>query len=274
MERPPQMMRWSSNDESQLGNTCDTACLSSFNDSPSGSRSLAANASSEVAKPVSGWNSTQVLGSQILGEGEGRLAPRHIAILPYRQLVVMSCFELSASMLFVCILSLFITTNLHAQTCLTLSSAKVAPGKTASLDLSLISLSGMRPAAVQWTLQYSSVSGITVDDGPVLASAEKTVICAGDAPAYRCLIVGANPNVIANGVVARVTVALTPGTRTATILVSNSLGASSGGEVIPFYSQSGTITVVNGFSQRETNPSPNQSIGRGSFSPQPQEKDR
>ena len=178
---------------------------------------------------------------------------------------------------FFCILAISLVTNrLNAQTCLTLSSAKIKPGNTALLELSLNSLSGARPATVQWKFQSlpKSIINITVDDGPVLASAQKTVICAGDAAAYRCLIVGANRNVIPSGVVARVTAALTPGTGTATILVANPLGAAAGGYPIPVRSESGAITVVNGFPAREPGPPLGHSAGRGACAAQLQEKDR
>lgn len=131
------------------------------------------------------------------------------------------------------------TSGLTAQTCLVLSTATINSDGTASLDLSLYSLHRTPPAAVQWTFQYSSasISSLTVDDGPTLTSAGKTAICAGHSAAYNCLAVGLNENTIANGVVAKVIAALAPGSTTATIEITNPLGASAAGNAIPIFSR-------------------------------------
>ena len=158
----------------------------------------------------------------------------------------MSCRKFAAqkSCRWLSIISMTIA-GLNAQTTsLTLSSATVTPDGTASLDLSLDSSSGVPPAAIQWTFQYSSssISSIAVDDGPMSTSAGKTVFCAGDANGYTCLAVGLNAETIADGVVAKVTVVLAPGTSAATILVTGASGASPGGDPIPISAASGTIT--------------------------------
>ena len=174
-----------------------------------------------------------------------------------------------------CVLLVALTNGLQAQTCLSLSPARVRPGATAVLDLSMQSLSGDHPAAVQWTFQYppASVSNITVDDGPVLAAARKTVFCAGNAGVYRCVIAGVNPNEISDGVVARVTATLTANARTAAVLVHNPRATSASGYFIPAYAQDGTITVLYGFSRREPDSS-TLAGGRGPCSGQTQEKDK
>lgn len=125
-----------------------------------------------------------------------------------------------------------------------LSQATNVADGTASIDLSLYSSSGEPPAALQWTLRYSTstISSLTVDDGPMLTSAAKTAICAGDAAAYRCLAVGANTMTIANGVIAKVIAVLAPGASTATMRISESLGASATGYLIPISSRIKPIT--------------------------------
>lgn len=124
--------------------------------------------------------------------------------------------------------------GLNAQTYLMLSQPAITTDGTVLLDLSLFSSPGTEPAAIQWTFQYSSnVSSVTVEDGPGLTLVGKTTICAGDKAAYNCLAVGANTKTIANGVIAKVTAILVPDASTATILISNSLGASSTGYLIP-----------------------------------------
>lgn len=126
------------------------------------------------------------------------------------------------------------SSGLSGQTCLVLSPPTVTSG-TASWNLSLDSAPGTEPAAVQWTFQYSNsdIKDLTVDEGPVLTSAGKTVMCAGDAAAYTCLTVGANTKTIANGTIARLTGVLASSIATATILIKSSLGASTDGYVIP-----------------------------------------
>jgi hypothetical protein len=128
--------------------------------------------------------------------------------------------------------------GLSAQTCLVLSPATINSDATASWSLSLYSAPGAEPAAIQWIFQYppASVSRLTLDDGAALTAAGKTTICAGDASAHNCLAVGANTKTIGNGVIAKVTAVLTPGTTSASILVKNVLGASPAGHPIPISS--------------------------------------
>ena len=130
------------------------------------------------------------------------------------------------------------TSALSAQTCLVLSPATIKSDGTASLDLALYSVSGTRPVAVQWTLQYpsASVRRLAVDDGPALTDAGKTAFCAGDAAAYNCVTAGTAKKVIADGVIAKITAVLAPGAATAEILIKNTLGTSAPGNMIPISS--------------------------------------
>jgi hypothetical protein len=141
-------------------------------------------------------------------------------------------------------------------TSLALSSVTVIPGDVASLDLSLQASADARPAAIQWIFQYSpaSISRFTVEDGPALSSAGKTVICSGDANALKCLIVGLNREAIPDGIVAKVSVVLEPGVSSATILVTDALGVSGGGDPISISSTNGTITAANPPPARESRP--------------------
>jgi hypothetical protein len=132
-----------------------------------------------------------------------------------------------------CFPMFLLLSRLDAQTCLGLSPAKIAGG-IAIQDLSLYSSPGESPAAIQWTFQYptSSIKSLNVEDGPALAQAGKTAICAGDGGSYTCLAVGANDNSISNGVVARVTAVLSPNAASATILIGNPLAVSAAGRPI------------------------------------------
>jgi hypothetical protein len=127
------------------------------------------------------------------------------------------------------------TGGLAAQSCLVLSPASVSSGGVALLNLSLYSSPGTAPAAVQWTFQYASsdIHSLAVDDGPVLTSAGKTVMCSGNADAYNCLAVGFNSNAIASGVIAKVTAVLAPGATTPAISIARSLASSAAGNLIP-----------------------------------------
>jgi hypothetical protein len=131
------------------------------------------------------------------------------------------------------------TSSMGAQTCLVLSPATIKSDGTASLDLALYSVTGTRPAAVQWTFQYpsASVKKLGVDDGPALVTGEKTAVCAGDGAAFNCLTAGAAKKVIADGIIAKVTAVLAPGVTTAAILIKDALGTSPDGQVITISSK-------------------------------------
>jgi len=158
---------------------------------------------------------------------------------------------------------LFGISGLNAQTCLVLSPVVIAADGTASMDLSLYSSSGEPPAAVQWTFRYpaSSISRLTVDDGPVLTSAGKTAICAGDAAAYNCLAVGGNAKAIANGVIAKVIAVLAPGVNTAAIQISNTLASSAAGYSIPISSRIMPVRGANVSSDCRLHPPPKGTAG-------------
>ena len=124
---------------------------------------------------------------------------------------------------------------LNAEACLMVSRPTITPEGTALLDLWLYSSPKEAPAALQWTFQYppSSITSLTVDDGPSLTSAGKTTICAGSAAAYNCLVMGANANTIANGVIAKLTAILPPGASGPTVQINNLIGVSAEGYFLP-----------------------------------------
>jgi hypothetical protein len=132
-------------------------------------------------------------------------------------------------------LLLFFAAGLGAQACLSLSPPVVSGDRTATLELSLHTAAKSRPAALQWTLSMpaSAVTNVSVDDGPGLSSVRKVAICSGPVAAYRCMIVGANDEPVANGVVARITVNLVRGTVTPSITLRDSMAASTDGRLIP-----------------------------------------
>jgi len=143
-------------------------------------------------------------------------------------------------------LFMFLIHSASAQTCLVLSTAVVAPGGAADLELKLISGSDTPPASLQFTFSYpASLRSLTVNDGPAAAAADKTVMCNGDAAAYTCLAIGANAKPIPDGVIAKVTVALAPDAGSAEIQLTQTCGASGEGHYLPISSGNGVLTTAN-----------------------------
>ncbi len=138
---------------------------------------------------------------------------------------------------------------LRAQTVLTLSSATVPPGGTASLELSLKS-DGPPIAALEWTFRLEGIGAIAVDTGPALISAAKTVVCTGDTALYRCLGVGANAEMIPNGIVARISATLAPDSHSAVLQIVEALGSTPDAAPISIDTAIARITVDGLFGPR------------------------
>jgi hypothetical protein len=124
--------------------------------------------------------------------------------------------------------------SLDGQLTLVLSPAELLPDGTASFQL-LLNSSSASPSALQWTFRYSpaAIRSITVDDGPSLLAAGKTVTCAGTSPAYKCLAIGNNSSTIGAGVIAKVTAALTSAGSLPLLQLCAPVAASPGGDSIP-----------------------------------------
>jgi hypothetical protein len=133
-----------------------------------------------------------------------------------------------------------------AQTTSLALSSGVAVDAVASLALSLDASAGVAPAAIQWSFKYPSAALIrlTIEDGPTAAAAGKTVICTGDGDGCTCLVLGLNAEIIADGVIARITAVLAPGVNEATILITEALGVSAIGDPLSLSSSSGTVTIT------------------------------
>lgn len=113
---------------------------------------------------------------------------------------------------------------------LALVSVGQQPDNSILLNLSL-STSGIQPAALQFAFSYSdaAIASLSVAGGPALTSPQKSLYCNGNAANYICVAAGLNDNTISDGVVATVSVTLAAGVNTASISVSNTLGADSVG---------------------------------------------
>ena len=135
--------------------------------------------------------------------------------------------------------------GLRAQSAvLALSSANASPATTVTLDLIWAS-SGVSASGLQWTLTYPpvNVSAVSLQTGPVLTAASKTITCAASAGKRTCLAVGVNSTVIPVGVVARAVFTLTPSATTSIIGISQTLAASALGVPIAVTAVSGAITI-------------------------------
>ena len=126
---------------------------------------------------------------------------------------------------------------------LTLVSVGQQTDNSILLNLSL-STSGIRPAALQFAFSYSAaaIASFSVSGGPALTAPQKSLYCGGNAANYICVAAGINDNTISDGIMANVSVTLAPGVNTASITVSNSLGADTDGNALPV-SSSGSLNV-------------------------------
>jgi hypothetical protein len=124
--------------------------------------------------------------------------------------------------------------GISAQTCMVLSRPTIGTNGTATFDLSLRSSPGDKPAALQWTFQYSrsDITALAVDDGPALVAAGKSTFCAGNSDAFNCLAVGLNSRVIGDGIIGKVTATLASGADSTSLLVKSSLAGSPEGYFI------------------------------------------
>lgn len=120
---------------------------------------------------------------------------------------------------------------------LTLSQGSAGVGMV-SLNVMLTSASGQQPAGVQWTVSYSSAdfTAIQVTAGPTAVAAGKSVTCSGPPAAYVCIVLGTNNNnPITNGVVAVISLTVSPNTTDTSSFVQlqNPIAASPSATLIP-----------------------------------------
>lgn len=119
-----------------------------------------------------------------------------------------------------------------------MSSASGVPGEPVTLNISLDTGYLGKSAGLQWTLDLptSEVASFTTVVGPAAATALKSLYCAGQT----CLLAGINSNPLGNGVVAVVTLMLSPtATGNLVIQLSNPVEALLDGS-------GGAISAANG----------------------------
>jgi hypothetical protein len=140
---------------------------------------------------------------------------------------------------------------------LSLSSGSAPPGAVVTLNLSLSGSTGDPPAALQWTLAYSPIdfSSTSVAAGPSASAAGKLVSCNNNVPGVsNCVLWGLNSSAISNGVVATVSLTVSPSTRsTASVIQLPNTGATDPAAASLSASGNGaTVTIpqtggLNGF---------------------------
>jgi hypothetical protein len=124
------------------------------------------------------------------------------------------------------------------QSVLSLSSASGAPGGSVTLNVSLNTGYPGNSAGLQWTLNAPTpdVASFTTVASPGAVSAQKSLYCANQI----CLLVGLNSTPLSNGVVAIITLTLSPtASGNLVIQLSNPVEALLDGT-------GGSITAANG----------------------------
>jgi len=155
------------------------------------------------------------------------------------------CIHRKLALLFTGLLSLLGCGSIAQASTLGISSAVVNPGGNAALGLTL-TVSGTAPAGLEWKIVYSSaqISGISITPGAAAATAGKTLSCSSNSGMSNCILTGLNTNTIGSGVVAFLNVTVAPGTTTASIQISNTIGVDAGGNGLSVTSAGGgTISV-------------------------------
>lgn len=143
----------------------------------------------------------------------------------------------------VTILSSTLCGTLHGQSSLVLNSGSGAPGTVMPMSLTIASTPGNQPAAIEWTIGYSTaVASLSVVAGPALIAANKTLTCSAGTGAYTCIAVGQSSSAIADGIAATVLVSLAPNVPLATLTLSNGVGATLDASDIP-------MSVTGGIAQ-------------------------
>ena len=137
----------------------------------------------------------------------------------------------------------------YGQSSLSLDSAAILKGTTASLNLSLNAPAGSEPASLQWKISYplTDITALNIVAGPGLTNAAKTLSCGASAGSVSCMATGMNTNTIANDVVAVVTVTVASGTINSSdvLLFAGLMGAFPDGTLASVTGTGGTLTLLN-----------------------------
>src|SRR5581483_3652775 len=130
---------------------------------------------------------------------------------------------------------------------LSLGAGSAAPGTTASLPISFSGL-GSQVSALEFTISYSTAdfTNISLSLGSSGSSASKTLGCNSNANGqYSCLISGMNQNLISDGVVGTVVLAVSSSTASASSAVSivTALGSGPNGTSQAITGSGSTVAI-------------------------------
>ncbi len=129
---------------------------------------------------------------------------------------------------------------------LALSSAPGRPGFGVILSLTLNHTGRDSPASVQWTIHYSvrDFTALTLSPGP--AAENKFLSCVQRAGSATCILWGLNSTSIPDGVVANVSLTISPFTKDSSsqIQVDGGESADPSGISIPTTGMGGTVTII------------------------------
>src|SRR5579871_734288 len=134
----------------------------------------------------------------------------------------------------------------YAQVGLTMASGAGAPGSAVVLNLTLADNSAA-PASIQWAMSYSTTdfSSMSVVVGAQGTAASKSLTCNNTAGNSSCVLWGLNNNTISSGVIATVTLTISPSTLSTASSVSllSSTASSAAGSTITSSNSSGVVTI-------------------------------
>lgn len=127
-----------------------------------------------------------------------------------------------------------------------LSSVSPAAGSSVTLNLNLNAAAEL-PAAIQWTLAYSTVDfgSARVTAGSAATAAHKQLSCRSSAGSATCLVWGLNNATISSGVLATVSLPINHASAASLPLeLTSSSAANSSGVSLRTSTTGGTVTII------------------------------
>lgn len=131
---------------------------------------------------------------------------------------------------------------------LSLPSANVTKGGSASIGLALADSGGAQPASIEWTMSYSGadITGAKVALGSSPTGAGKTVSCNNSTGGAVCTVYGLNDSVLSAGTVATITFTVSSTTSSSTIPITLSgFAAGASGSSIPVSATASGLSVTS-----------------------------
>jgi len=130
---------------------------------------------------------------------------------------------------------------------LSTSTATGTPGSTVGITISLATSGGAQPAALEWTIGYSTtdITAVSVTATGSAATANKTVICANGTGTTICILYGMNQTAIGAGAIAQVMLTLSSTTTDSStnISVTQPMAADANGGSIPATASGAQVSI-------------------------------